>query len=172
MSRFDRLVAAVRGVYLAAYWVPDREVKNGQDLWSELRDAAGISPSTATKTLGERQVSPLMTSLAGAVSEQALAAKALHDDLTAKLAIMEAERDMLKADYADLHQHNGELAARVQELSAGLERYESRAEALKTEEAAKQQQDASADAPSESASQESADGPPRPTSPADHTPIA
>lgn len=41
-----RLTTAVSAVYYAAHWTPDREV-DAAALWTELRDAAGFTPSNA-----------------------------------------------------------------------------------------------------------------------------
>lgn len=44
---FVALVAAVRSVYYAAHWEPDRPVPNAKQLWERLRDAAGLEPGFA-----------------------------------------------------------------------------------------------------------------------------
>jgi hypothetical protein len=41
-NKFERLAAAARAVYYAAYWKPDREVPLADAMWEELRDAAGF----------------------------------------------------------------------------------------------------------------------------------
>ncbi len=51
----ERLIKAVRAVYFAAHWRPDRTVENEVELWTELRDAAGIEPGHAPKP---RSVTP------------------------------------------------------------------------------------------------------------------
>lgn len=46
-----RLREAVRAIYSAAHWSPDRFVPNEVSLWEELRDAAGIEPGHAPMKL-------------------------------------------------------------------------------------------------------------------------
>ena len=43
-GRRDNLVAAVRELYYAARWTPDRDVANSAELWARVRDAAGFEP--------------------------------------------------------------------------------------------------------------------------------
>jgi hypothetical protein len=49
------LVKAVRAIYFAAYWHPDRPLKHEEWLWTTLRDAAGITPGESSKQLGPDQ---------------------------------------------------------------------------------------------------------------------
>lgn len=51
-ERYLRLLDAVDAIYHAAYWHPDRVVKNEIQLWEELRDAAGITPGSSSALLG------------------------------------------------------------------------------------------------------------------------
>lgn len=48
---FYRLKKAAEAIYMAAYWTADRQVDE-IGLWTELRDALGLAPDTATKALG------------------------------------------------------------------------------------------------------------------------
>lgn len=49
---FERLIRAVKAVYFAAHWSPDRRVIDATGLWTELRDASGIEPGSARRLLG------------------------------------------------------------------------------------------------------------------------
>jgi hypothetical protein len=53
VSRRDnkRLIEAIEAVYFAAHWSPDREC-DATKLWTELRDAAGITPGQTANLLG------------------------------------------------------------------------------------------------------------------------
>jgi hypothetical protein len=48
----DVLVAAVKAVYYAAHWIPDRPVDSGA-LWTNLRDAAGFEAGNAPEPIKE-----------------------------------------------------------------------------------------------------------------------
>lgn len=43
LKRLERVIEAVRAVYYAAHWTPDRDVDKAA-LWTELRDACGFEP--------------------------------------------------------------------------------------------------------------------------------
>ena len=49
--KWGRMRAAVRELYYAAYWSPDRNV-DAQKLWENVRDAAGIEPGQTVNVLG------------------------------------------------------------------------------------------------------------------------
>lgn len=44
--KYERLRDAVIAIYSAAMWLPDRHVENENEMWKELRDAAGIEPGS------------------------------------------------------------------------------------------------------------------------------
>lgn len=46
-TEHERLREAVRAIYYAAHWIPDRDVPNADELWTEVRDAAGFTPGGA-----------------------------------------------------------------------------------------------------------------------------
>jgi len=48
----NRLVRAVKAIYFAAYWFPDRRVIDASGMWAELRNAAGIEPGDSRRVLG------------------------------------------------------------------------------------------------------------------------
>jgi hypothetical protein len=49
--KLQRLVRAVKAVYYAAYWVPDRDVVGERTMWEELRDAAGFTPGKSPERI-------------------------------------------------------------------------------------------------------------------------
>lgn len=48
----NKLRAAVRRLYYAAHWSPDRPVPDAQKLWEDVRDAAGLQPGATARILG------------------------------------------------------------------------------------------------------------------------
>ena len=51
-DKFERLREAVKELYYAAHWTPDRECDDAA-LWTAVRDAAGLEPGGAPKPEGE-----------------------------------------------------------------------------------------------------------------------
>ena len=49
-EKFRRLQEAVKQLYNAAYWSPDRDVDSAQ-LWEAVRDAAGIPPGNSPQSI-------------------------------------------------------------------------------------------------------------------------
>lgn len=51
--RFKRLQAAVQSLYTAALWRPvvPAELENESELWTELRDAAGLDKGTKLRAI-------------------------------------------------------------------------------------------------------------------------
>ena len=43
----QRIIDAVRDLYYAAHWSPDRPLNNEVELWEELREAAGFTKGGA-----------------------------------------------------------------------------------------------------------------------------
>lgn len=87
MSRFDRLLSAVRAIHLAAYWHPDRPVENMNALFQELDDAAGMSAVLRAQALGDRFPSDAL------------------------LAVITAERDALITERTQLREELAQVQA-------------------------------------------------------------
>ena len=54
-KKMKEIREAVKAVYYAAHWSPDREVKDEDTLWEKLRDACGFTPGESSKILGKKQ---------------------------------------------------------------------------------------------------------------------
>jgi hypothetical protein len=54
-KRFGVLCNAVAAIYFRAHWSPDRPVDNEDELWENLRKAAGYAPGYSTQVLGPRR---------------------------------------------------------------------------------------------------------------------
>lgn len=55
---FSKLQSAVRKLYMAAYWSPDRDC-DAAKLWEDVRDAAGIVHGQSPKRIEPKQI-PLL----------------------------------------------------------------------------------------------------------------
>jgi hypothetical protein len=55
--RLSKLTEAVRALYFAAHWHPDREVDE-RALWTAVRDAAGFTPGASSAHLGPDRSAP------------------------------------------------------------------------------------------------------------------
>lgn len=58
-QKYVDLAEAARDLYYAAHWYPDREC-DAMQLWTTLRDAAGIEPGRTAEVLGSPR-QPLVT---------------------------------------------------------------------------------------------------------------
>lgn len=59
-KKFNALSAAVEDLYMAAYWIPDRDVANEKELWEKVRDAADIESGFSPKQLLPKDINDFL----------------------------------------------------------------------------------------------------------------